>query len=382
MDIFKTKRAQKEHLVNLTKELIRFPSNISEPRKVFELADFIKSYFSGDGLHISEYVFNGLPSLVITTEDTKHPHIMLSGHMDVVPSIYVYSAKVEGDLLYGSGAMDMKGGVACMMATMKYFAKEKNRPSMGIMITGDEETGGDSTKMLLNEEGFSSDFCVVNEGRSRYEIVNREKGLFVVSVSIKANPIHSAYPWKGRNVTEELMKLCLNVKAHFPKVREGWIPSVSVTSLRVGREQEFNTIPGEAEAILFFRLTGRRWNKEKILELLKRLAPLAEVKEHVYGDVFHVDQEGERIMLLRKAAREVTGKRIGFGSNHGASDARYFIEKGINTAVLGPVGKNHHSPEEYVTISSLVTHFNVLKKFIAEEWKGYNKTAKQVIKGN
>lgn len=381
MDIFKTKRASKEHLVNLTKELIRFPSNISEPRKVFELADFIKSYFSGDGLHISEYVFNGLPSLVVTTEETKHPHIMLSGHMDVVPSSYVYSAKVEGDLLYGSGAMDMKGGVACMMAVMKYFAKMKNRPSLGIMITGDEEIGGDSTKMLLNEEGYGADFCIVNEGRSKYEIVNREKGLFVVSISLKANPIHSAYPWKGRNVTEELMKLCMNVKTHFPKVREGWIPSVSVTSLRVGREQEYNTIPGEAEAVLFFRLTGKRWNKEKILDLLKRLAPLAEIREQVYGDAFHVDFEEERIMLLRKVARGVTGKRVGFGSNHGASDARYFIEKGIKTVVLGPVGKHHHSPEEFVSIESLVTHFMVLKKFIEVERKGYTKTAKQVIEG-
>ena len=381
MDYFKSKKPLRDHLVSLTKELIRFPSHANEPRKIFELADFIKEYFTNDRLHISEYVFNGLPALIISTEDTKHPHLMLSGHIDVVPSSYVYSAKVDGDKLYGSGAMDMKSGVACMMSVMKYFAHEKNRPSLALMITSDEEVGGESTQMLLNEEGYNTDFCIVNESRQKYDIVNKEKGLLIVSITMKAKPIHSAYPCKGRNVTEDLMKLCLNIKAHFPKVREGWYPSVSVTSLKIGRGQEINTIPGEGEVVLCFRLTEKKkWSRDSVLALIKRLGPQAEVRELVRGDVFYMDPKDPHISLLKSVASEVTKKRIVYGANHGASDARFFSEKNISTAVLGPVGKDLHSPDEYVLIESMVTHFMVLKKFIVEDWKIFNKSAKEVAK--
>lgn len=367
--------------MSLTKELVRFPSHVNEPRKIFELADFIKEYFVKDKLIISEYVFNGLPALVVSTEDTKHPHMMLSGHIDVVPSSYVYSAKLEGDWMYGSGAVDMKSGVACMMSLMKYFAHEKNRPNLAMMVTSDEEMGGDSTQMLLNEEGYCTDMCIVNESRRKYDIVNKEKGLLVLSVTMKASPIHSAYPWKGKNVTEDLMKLCLNIKAHFPKVKEGWTPSVSVTAFKVGSGMEINTIPGEAEATLFFRLTERKkWQRESILALIKRLASNAEIRELVSGGVFYMDPENENLCLLRKVASEVTKKRMKYGINHGASDARFFGEKGISTAILGPVGKDHHSPDECVSIESMVTHFNVLRKYIAEDWKIFNKSAKEVAK--
>ncbi len=381
MEFFKTKKTLRDHLVSLTKELIRFPSHVHEPRKIFELTDFIKDYFVKDKLYISEYVYNGLPALVVSTEETMHPHVMLSGHIDVVPSSYVYSAKIEDDNLYGSGAMDMKSGIACMMAAMKYFAHEKDRPSLAAMITSDEESGGEAAQMLLNQEGYATDFCIVNEGRQRYEIVNKEKGLLVLHVTLKGSPVHSAYPWKGKNVTEDLMKMCLNVKKHFPKIKEGWTPNVSVTYFNVGRGEEINTIPGEAEAILFFRLTDKKkWTKENIIELIKKLAPAAEIRELVYGDVFDMDPADPYISMLRSVAREVTDKRIGFGSNHGGSDARFFAEKNISTAILGPVGKNHHTPDEYVSIESMVTHFNVLRKFIAEDWKEFNKSAKEITK--
>lgn len=374
MEFCTTKKALREHLAGLTKELISFPSHVNEPQKIIELADFIKNYFAKDNLFINDYIFNGLPALVITTEDTKHPHLILSGHMDVVPSSYVYSAKQEGDLLYGSGAMDMKSGIACMMATMKCFAVGKDRPSIALMITGDEEMGGEAAQMLLNEEGYSTDFCIVNEGRQRYEIVNREKGLLALQITLKANPIHSAYPWKGRNVTEELMKLCVNVKKHFPKVKDGWTPNVSVTYFNVGLGEEINTIPGEATAMLFFRLTEkRRWTREKILALIKGLSPGVEIRELVYGDVFDMDPKSFYINMLRGVASDVAKKRIGFGTNHGGSDARFFAEKNIPTAILGPVGKDHHSPNECVSVESMVTHFKVLQKFIADEWKLFTK---------
>lgn len=377
MDLFKSKKATREHIVNLTKELIKFPSHINEPLKIFELAQFIKSYFAKDSVCIMEHVINNVPALVITTKETKHPHIMLSGHIDVVPSSNIYTPRVEGDLLYGSGSMDMKGGVAVMMALMKYFSQQENVPSIGLMLTSDEETGGMGTYTLLNKEGYHADFCLVGEGRGKYDLVIREKGILVVSIKIAGKSIHSAYPWKGRNVLEDLMKICLIVKSHFPKARDGWVPTVSTTFLKAG--QELNTVPSEAEAVLFFRLTGKKkLSKDRIMELLKKLTTNAEIKELVYGDVFEISPKDEYVRLLRTVAQNVLQKKIAFGENHGASDARFFAQKMIPTVVLGPVGKEHHSSNECVSVTSLEEHFEVLKAFVAQEY-GLSSTDAQKV---
>jgi acetylornithine deacetylase/succinyl-diaminopimelate desuccinylase-like protein len=267
------------------------------------------------------------------------------------------------------------------MAVMKYFSERKNSPSMGLMLTSDEETGGLSTAKLLNEEGFNADFCIINEGRHNYDLVVREKGLMVVRLHYKAKSFHSAYPWKGRNVLEDLMQACVKLRKLMPRPRDAWIPTVSVTSLNVLSGQEMNTIPGEVEAILFFRLIkSKKWGRGNIMALLKKLAPEAEIQEVLYGDVFQTDETNVRVKLLKNVAQEVTGKRMRFGENHGASDARYFALKQVPTVVLGPMGKDHHTHDECVFISSVETHFEVLRRFIEEEAKIFASATKMLAK--
>jgi succinyl-diaminopimelate desuccinylase len=372
-DVFKDKNSTRDYLVDLTKELIRYPSHCDEPLKMFELVNFIKEYFADDKVCISEHIIDGAPHVVITMQATKHPHIMLSGHFDVVASLSQFTAEVQGDKLYGAGAMDMKGGVACMMAVMKYFAAQPNRPSLGLMLTSDEETGGMGTYKLLEEEGYSTDFCIVNEGRHRYEVITREKGFLAVKLKMKGEAIHSAYPWRGANVLEELVEACLRIKSEFPKPKEGWNPTATITSIKGGKQ--VNTIPEEAEAIMSFRLTGgRKWNHEYVQELLEKEAKRGiKIEKVINGDVFQVDPENHYVQILLQAMREVRQKRAVVSENHGASDARFFMGKNIPTAILGPVGLDHHTANEWVSIDSLLTHFEVLRRFIENEQEDMSK---------
>lgn len=367
MHIFESKKSVREHLVALTKELVRFPSHVQEPLKIFDLIEFIKSYFDGDKVNISTHVYGGLPSLVITFEETKHPHILLSGHIDVVPSSTKYTAEESDGKLYGSGTMDMKGGVACMMALMKFFSREKNPPSLGIMLTSDEEVGSsDGTMPLLEHEGYRANFVIVNEGRDTYDIVVREKGALTIKFSFTGVFGHSAYPWTVSNVLEELMKNLLEIKKIFPRASDRWMPTASITMVNGGRE--INTIPGYAEATMNIRLTGGKWSRDEVVnKIKKKLAKGVEMSELMYGDIFLQDPKLEHVQFLKKAAEKVLGRRMKFGENHGASDARIFMKHRIPVAILGPSGKHHHTPNEFVEIENLVEHFEVLKTFIEEE---------------
>ena len=77
------------------------------------------------------------------------PHISFAGHTDVVPagdeaawSHGAFAGEVKDGLLYGRGAVDMKGGIACSVAAvLEYLAANGGKPkgSISFLITGDEE---------------------------------------------------------------------------------------------------------------------------------------------------------------------------------------------------------------------------------------------------
>ena len=91
------------------------------------------------------------------------PHLMFAGHTDVVPpgeqpwSHPPFAGEVADNVLYGRGAVDMKGAVACKLAaTFDYLAAHGGKPkgSISFLITGDEEgiavNGTDRKSTRLN----------------------------------------------------------------------------------------------------------------------------------------------------------------------------------------------------------------------------------------
>lgn len=367
MDPFKDKKALRAHLVEITKELVRFPSHVGEPLRTFELMEYIKSYFANDRVFFSSHTFGGFPSLFIRTQDTNHPRILLSGHVDIVQSSAQYTVQeIEGKLM-GSGTMDMKGGIACMLAIMKYFCEKETPPSIGLMITSDEEIGGaNGTEALLKQQGYGADFVIINEGREKYEMVTREKGILILKFTDKAHSVHSAYPWRVENPLEELMSVLLKIRKIFPKAKDSWITTASVTTFHSGKET--NTIPAASEAYMNIRLIGgSKWSRDVIMDKIRKQLPKhIEINEVIFGETFIADLTNPYLKLLRKTVETVSGARTSLGQNHGASDARFFMTQKIPCAILGPVGHGHHTPDEYVEIESLTTHFQVLKKFIED----------------
>ena len=82
---------------------------------------------------------------------TERPNLMFAGHTDVVPPgdetawrHPPFGGEVSGDRLYGRGAVDMKGGIACFVAAaLDHLADTGGKPkkgSLSLLITGDEES--------------------------------------------------------------------------------------------------------------------------------------------------------------------------------------------------------------------------------------------------
>src|ERR1700755_3498630 len=115
---------------------------------------------------------------------TEAPHISFAGHTDVVPAgdesawtHGAFSGVVKDGILYGRGAVDMKGGIACSVAAvLQYLADNGGKPkgSISFLITGDEEAASvNGTVKLLKwaaDRGEKFDHCVLGEPSNQQEM--------------------------------------------------------------------------------------------------------------------------------------------------------------------------------------------------------------------
>src|SRR6187397_1350996 len=153
------------------------------------------------------------------------PHITFAGHTDVVPagdeaawSHGAFSGEVKDGFLYGRGAVDMKGGIACSVAAvLEYLAAHDGKPkgSISFLITGDEEdVAVNGTIKLLKwaaERGEKFDHCVLGEPSNVEELgdcikVGR-RGSLSGTLIVEGTQGHVAYPNRAANPLPDLATL-------------------------------------------------------------------------------------------------------------------------------------------------------------------------------
>lgn len=142
-----------KNLVKVASELIRFETTRENYAERLAVVEYVEKQFVGERVYIKKYNKSQSPAIVITLRKEKNPEIILNCHLDVVAANKKeYAPKVRNGKLYGRGSGDMKAGCATMIEVMKYFSRQKKKPSMGLMLTTDEEVGGENGVGYLIEE--------------------------------------------------------------------------------------------------------------------------------------------------------------------------------------------------------------------------------------
>src|ERR1700675_1666437 len=160
---------------------------------------------------------------------TSAPHIPVAGHTDVVPpgdetawSFGAFSGEVKDGFLYGRGAVDMKGGIACSVAAvLQYLADNGGRPkgSISFLITGDEEAiSVNATVKLLQwvaERGEKFDHCVLGEP-SNVEVLGDcikigRRGSLSGTLYVDGVQGHVAYPHRAANPVPDISRLIVAI---------------------------------------------------------------------------------------------------------------------------------------------------------------------------
>jgi succinyl-diaminopimelate desuccinylase len=202
------------------------------------------------------------------------------------------------------------------------------------------------------------EFCIALDGGNPTHIVTKEKGLLTVKLIATGKAAHGSRPWLGENAIDNLIDDYAKLKHLFETpAAEKWIKTMSLDIINAGKS--FNQVPDQAEATFDIRYTEKEDPDELFAQLQSVINGNLELirKEPMFigGDSPYL----ERILKLSRDAR------VGF--EHGASDARFFSEKGVNGIIWGAEGNfSAHAIDEHVNIGSIGIIYDVLDRFLTE----------------
>lgn len=350
----------KSTLAKITSDLVRFQS-VDELKGVMSYVE--KRLRKLKGCFLERLSDGGKPVLVVTFAPRhKRPTIFLHGHLDVVPAEpHQFNPKLEGNRLYGRGAQDMKGGCAVMIALIEHFASQSQKPDVGFMFVGDEETSGLSAKQLL-KKGYCPKLFITLEPTD-LDFVIETKGIIWMNGVIKGMAAHASMPWLGKNPITFFHESLKKLYAVFPLLQsEQWKTAVSVNAVQSG--DFVNRIPPE----LSFKIDIRYLPKDspqKTIQKVKKCFPPSTKWQIVKCDPPH--QKACDMRLIKKLKNAAEALRISpiYKKAPFATDARFFSAAGIPSVVFGPQGSGMHGEREWVDLKSLEKLFEILKHFLS-----------------
>ncbi|HEU0066161.1 MAG TPA: succinyl-diaminopimelate desuccinylase [Sphingomonas sp.] len=312
---------------------------------------------------------------LLAVRGTSGPHLAFAGHVDVVPAGEgwrgsPWSGDVHGGMLYGRGAVDMKGAVAAFVAA----AAEPADGMLSLVITGDEEGpatyGTPRLIARMAERGIRPDLCLVGEPTSVAMLGDTVKigrrGSVNIWIEIPGRQGHVAYPHLADNPIPRLIAALAEIDALVLDAGNAWFqPSnIEVTDLTVGNLAA-NVIPARAAARLSIRFNDEQRGDDlarRIEAIVHRHAPNATVTAKVSGEAF-LTPPGALSTLVGDAIATVTGITPALSTTGGTSDAR-FLSRLCPTVEFGLVNATMHQADEAVAVADLYALTGIYRAII------------------
>ncbi len=364
--------------IAIARELIRCRS--VTPQEGGALA-YLQSVLEPAGFTVHRLTFSeqGTPDVenLFARVGRGPPHLCFAGHTDVVPpgeeSAWrhpPFAAEVAGGLLYGRGAADMKGAIACMVAAVcEHLAGRGGRPrgSISFLITGDEEGPSvNGTAKLLQwaaARGEKFDHCILGEPTNPVELGDAIKigrrGSLSGTLTVTGKQGHVAYPQLADNPIRYLVRIMTALMSesldhgteHFDA------SNLEFTSVDVGN-RAVNVIPGQARARFNIRFNDRHtqgslrsWLEARCVQAAANDVACEITYERGNSDAF-LTKPGPFVDTVAQAVEDVVGRRPQLSTSGGTSDAR-FIKDHCPVVEFGLAGQTMHQVDEHVRLADL-----------------------------
>jgi succinyl-diaminopimelate desuccinylase len=362
--------------LTLAKSLIAAPSVTPATGAVF---DVLEAALLAQGFDVERFIAGEAPdgpveNLLATRGSDNGPHFAFAGHLDVVPpgegwASDPFTPTIQGDLLHGRGAVDMKGSIAAFVAAAEQHRNHSGR--LTLIITGDEEGPATYGTVALIERmrarNLIPDLCLVGEPTSANRLGDTIKigrrGSVNIWIEVAGTQGHVAYPQLADNPIPKLIKILSAIEAIRLDDGTDWFQAsnIEVTTVDVGNPAT-NVIPAKASARLSIRFNDLQRGQDlvdRITAIATAESPRATVTARISGEAF-LTPPGPLSTLIADAVTEVTGLTPELSTTGGTSDARYLV-KHCPVAEFGLCNATMHKLDEAVAIADL----NALTKIYA-----------------
>ena len=313
--------------------------------------------------------------------------IVLSGHTDVVPvegqdwTGDPFVAALRHGRLYGRGACDMKGFIACAMAYAPLFARAKLKRPLHLAFTYDEEVGCLGAQVMLERLGRTGPrpaICIVGEPTDM-AIIEGHKGCCEYTTTFSGTAGHASQPDLGVNAIEyavryitHLLDIAEDLKARAPAQSRFDPPwsTIQVGTIAGGAARnviaeacsvEWELRPVNHADFAFARSRIESYVETQLLPRMRAVHPGADILTSVIGEVVGLEPMGQS--EAEALVRALTGNRDPATCASFGTEAGLFQQLGISTVICGPGSiAQAHRADEYVALDQLDACLDMIGK--------------------
>jgi len=372
--------------IEILERLVSFQSISGTPTR--EIIDYIENYLSEHGVTSTLSFDNSREraNLFATIGPQTNGGVIFNGHTDVVPvtgqhwATDPFKLTRNGDRLYGRGAVDMKGFLACVLACVPTWVAANLVKPIHIAFSYDEEIGGYGMPVLLDsmqQMRVEPDFVIVGEP-TQMKIVAGHKGGYEMRTEITGHAVHSCNPHTGVNAINIATRFISRLQeiatrfANAPHIDSPYDPpfcTINVGTIEGGTARnatagwcnfnwEFRPMPGENGQSVIDEMTN--FANTELLPDMRAIHTDADIKIVTEAPVPALDDSRS------SAAADFVSQISGINSRDVVSfgtDAGYFSEAGFSTVVFGPGDINRaHKPDEYIEVKELAAGLEFLEQ--------------------
>ena len=359
--------------VELSRQLIACPSITPARGEIFDL---VEAALLPLGFEVHRWVMGEAPDgpteNMVAIRGSGSPHFGFAGHLDVVPpgegwASDPFDPVVEGGVLTGRGANDMKSAIAAFIAAAAETAQANG--TLSLLITGDEEGyatfGTPRIIDWLEERKIRPDMILIGEPTSVDRLGDTIKigrrGSVNMWIDVPGTQGHVAYPHRADNPVPKIGRVIEALSAlHLDDGTEAFPPSnLEFTAVSTPTSAS-NVIPASATAQLNIRFNDLQRGADLVRlveEVAAREAPGATVRSRISGEAF-LTPPGELYDVAVSAIREETGIEPELSTSGGTSDGRFLIKLcpvvdfGLPNASMHKVGE-HAAVEDISALSRI-----------------------------
>jgi glutamate carboxypeptidase len=293
--------------------------------------------------------------------------ILVLSHIDTVHDVGTLAGplpfRVEGDIAYGPGIYDMKGGAYIAFAAMRHLTREGRETTLPIrhLLVSEEEVGSPTSRVIIEREARRAAFVLVTEpAREGGRVVTGRKGVARFDLKLHGRAAHSgARHEDGRSAVKELARQIIDLEA-----MTDYATGVTVNVGLVGGGTRANVVAADAWAEIDMRVPNPELGDAAVARVLAIRAYDPDVTLEITGGLNRPGYEkSPEIQALFDHARALAAD-IGFDlrdlTTGGGSDGNFTAAIAPTLDGMGVDGKAAHTHDEQLYVSSLVPRAKLL----------------------